>query len=125
MCLVTSFKWYSGGTIPDFAGIVRGDDPSHDGNIGICGEAVRSRGETEPKESSEFEDCALCSCSDNNDGADDVELSDNVAVRLAVGSFCHCIDTETVQTKPNEITKVKICFLQNVKTQLLADRESK
>lgn len=62
--------------------------------MGICGETVRSRGETEPNESSEFEDCALCSCSDNNEGADEVELSDNVADKLDVGSFCHCIEVE-------------------------------
>jgi len=58
------------------------------------GDTVRSsRGDTEPNESSEFEECDFCSSrSDNKDRSEDCELSDrsdNVAVKVVVGLPFH------------------------------------
>lgn len=88
-----SFKWYAGGTILDFEHRVRGDEPSHCGNIGSLSDSVRSRslrGDTEHEESSEFVDCDLCS-SDNSERSEEAlsDRSESATFRVAVGLRFH------------------------------------
>jgi len=74
-------------------GIVRGDEPSHDGNIGSLsfGDDVRSsRGDTEPNESSEVEDWDFCSSRSDSKDCDELsDRSDNAAVKVVVGLPFH------------------------------------